>query len=92
MVLASRLKSPVQRLWFIVGSLGALVAVVAVFLFEVFVPYYSFIEALTNRPYAHWSYKAWFIVGCALSGIGYAFAFWYDATIGRLLRWVKNGS
>lgn len=60
-------------------------------LFEINVSYYNFIEALTNRPTAHWGYKVAFFVGCGISAVGFVFAFYYDITIGRLIQWVKTG-
>ena len=89
---AQKLDTPIKRLWFLVLLSGGLVICTTFAIFEIQNSYLSFPDAMFNRPYGFWSYKAFMTGGALLSVLGYACAFHYERTIGKLTRWIKNGS
>jgi hypothetical protein len=89
--LIPRLRTSIQRIWFIAMICGAAVALGSYFLFGLDGRYYTLIEAILDHPYTAWGYKISFIVGCLFACTGLIGSFFYDATFGKLVRWVRHG-
>lgn len=89
---AIKLDTPIKRIWFLVFLLGGIVSCITFAIFEMRYSYLSFLDAMFNRPDGFQVYRAFMLGGVLLSTLGYAFAFQYERTLGKIIQWIKSGS
>lgn len=88
----SGLDMPLKRVAFLTMILGIATCLLTFVIYETNEGWdFDFLVALFKRRYSYWSYKTAMLVGLTLSAAGYLCAFHYEATVGRLVAWVRTG-